>query len=46
MKTCNFWADVWAMSALEMILNTKIIVLSSEFYKRGSDIKKCSYKMW
>ena len=35
MKTCKFWADVWAMSSLEMILNTKIIVLSSEFYKRG-----------
>ena len=35
MKTCKFWADVWAMSSLEMILNTKIIVLSSEFYNKG-----------
>ena len=34
-RTCNFWADVWALSTLEMLLNTKIIVLSSEFYKKG-----------
>ena len=35
MKTCKFWADVWAISTLEMILKTKIIILSSENYKRG-----------
>jgi len=35
MKTCDFWADAWAMSTLELILNTKIIVLSSEYYKTG-----------
>ena len=35
MKTCKFWADVWAISTLEMILKTKLIILSSENYKRG-----------
>jgi len=32
-KTCNFWADTWALSTLERILNVKLIVLSSEAYK-------------
>ena len=34
-KTCDFWADGWAISTLEIILNTKIIILSSEHYNRG-----------
>ena len=37
-KSCDFWADTWAMSTLERILNVKLIVLSSEYYKSG-DIK-------
>lgn len=34
-KTCDFWADVWAISTLEMVLNTKLIILSSDFYNKG-----------
>ncbi|MBN20775.1 MAG: hypothetical protein CL678_05740 [Bdellovibrionaceae bacterium] len=36
METCDFWADGWAISTLEMILNTKIIILSSEHYRKGN----------
>jgi hypothetical protein len=35
MKTCDYWADQWAISTLEIILNTKFIILSSDNYKRG-----------
>jgi predicted NAD-dependent protein-ADP-ribosyltransferase YbiA (DUF1768 family) len=34
-KKCDFWADTWAISTLERILNIKLIVLSSESYKNG-----------
>lgn len=34
-KSCDFWADTWAMSTLERILNVKLIILSSEYYKSG-----------
>jgi predicted NAD-dependent protein-ADP-ribosyltransferase YbiA (DUF1768 family) len=37
-KTCEFWADTWALSTLERILNIKLLVLSSEAYK-SKDVK-------
>jgi predicted NAD-dependent protein-ADP-ribosyltransferase YbiA (DUF1768 family) len=34
-KTCDFWAETWAISTIERVLNIKIIILSSEAYKTG-----------
>ena len=33
MNTCEFWADTWAISTLERVLNVKFILLSVEAYK-------------
>ena len=35
MLSCDFWADAWAIPKLEILINTKVIILSSEFYKKG-----------
>jgi len=36
-KTCDFWAETWAISTLERVLNIKVIIMSSESYK-SSDL--------
>ena len=43
MRTCNYWADIWAISTLEIALNTKFIILSSNEFKKGrtSSVLKC-----
>jgi predicted NAD-dependent protein-ADP-ribosyltransferase YbiA (DUF1768 family) len=34
-KSCEFWAETWASSTMERVLNIKLIILSSEAYKSG-----------
>ena len=35
-KTCDFWADTWALSTMERVLNIKLIVFSSQHYDNGN----------
>ena len=34
-QTSNFWADAWAISTLERLLNVKFIIFSNESFKKG-----------
>jgi len=34
-QTPNYWADTWAVSTIEKILNIKIIILSNESFESG-----------
>jgi len=34
-KTSSYWADTWAISTIERLLNIKIIILSNESYEQG-----------
>ena len=42
-KTCTFWAETWAISTLERVLNIKLILLSSEAFNHGdlSNVVQC-----
>jgi predicted NAD-dependent protein-ADP-ribosyltransferase YbiA (DUF1768 family) len=32
LRSCEFWADTWALSTMERMMNVKLILLSSEAY--------------
>jgi predicted NAD-dependent protein-ADP-ribosyltransferase YbiA (DUF1768 family) len=34
-QTSNFWADAWAISTFERLLNVKFIIFSNESFKKG-----------
>jgi predicted NAD-dependent protein-ADP-ribosyltransferase YbiA (DUF1768 family) len=35
MRTCKFWAESWTIQTLELVLNVKLIILSSFNYDNG-----------
>ena len=36
-KTTNYWADTWAISTLEKLLNIKLLIFSEQYYQAGDD---------
>jgi predicted NAD-dependent protein-ADP-ribosyltransferase YbiA (DUF1768 family) len=42
-RSCDFWAETWAISTLERILNIKFIIFSHESYKNDdlSNVLQC-----
>ena len=34
-KTCDFWAETWAIHTVEQLLNIKFIIMSSDAFKQG-----------
>jgi predicted NAD-dependent protein-ADP-ribosyltransferase YbiA (DUF1768 family) len=42
-KTCDFWAETWAIHTVEQMLNVKFIILSSDSFKQGdiNGVLKC-----
>ena len=42
-RTCEFWAETWAISTLERILNIKFVIFSNEAYKNDdiSNVLQC-----
>ena len=42
-RSRDYWADTWAISTLERVLNVKFIILSNEDYKSGDmkNVLKC-----
>ena len=42
-QTCDFWADTWAISTMERLLNIKLILLSSRDYNTNnlSNVLQC-----
>ena len=45
-QTCNFWADTWAISTLERLLNIKLVLLSSREYTANNmaNVLQCGQK--
>jgi len=43
-QTCAFWGDTWAISTLERLLKTKLIILSEERFDEGdmSGVLQCT----
>ena len=42
-RSCEFWAETWAISTLERILNVKLVIFSHEAYKNDdlSNVLQC-----